>query len=122
MIKHSKIIKDCTKIYNKKSIGYAGPEAAKIIREYFRVVKKTVLLGQEYKFPGKKGTMYIVKRKAKKTDNIQAATPQLGYDYDILIESNYLNRFDFDFKAAKSFRKELQKLIKKGKDYIYYGN
>lgn len=121
-IPFSRLVRECMSIYNHKSKAYKGADAKKILREYFNIVGKTILTGQEYKFPKTFGTMYVCKHKARQSDNVTAYSPVIGIDYDIVLKSPYLDRFDYEYKASETIRSNLNKQIRKGKDYIHYGN
>ena len=110
------------KIYTSKSNCYPAPIAARIIREYFKVVGSTILTGQEFKFPRRFGVIYVTKRKAKKNDKITEHTKQVGWDYDIIMKSPYLDRFDYEYKPAPTLRKALFRKLQKGKEYIQYAD
>lgn len=104
--------------FNSKN-GYKNPIAWQVVNDYLRIVKDSVLNGDEWLFPN--GLRLVISRKKnknklkclnKKTVANKLILYDLNYTYSITASGNVLDKYKYNFKASSSFRKEFRDNIK----------
>ena len=107
------------KVGQLKNRRYQGAQAKRVIHAYFRIVINTVLSGFAWEFPNNFGTLYIKQKVNTKGDynfrnnsggKVFAYNPlNLNKIFSIVIVSEKLDSFKYNFKAAVSFRNKLNR-------------
>jgi len=116
------IVKRFSKNLKRGSTIAKGSLASKIISEYFKIVQIAILSGQEWDLPNF-GSISIegeVKDKPiipyhyrKKGYRIQYLFDfsRIGEDYTIILKSDFMKKEHYDFKASKTTRGALRRLL-----------